>query len=132
MQYNMVTAATDDHLNLIATVSCTLGKFGPSSGIHVWDYEMCSLLGTCLFPSVQLTRSTYSAAAAFGIGGGDSSGGQESNIGRENKLCGAVGDRGGGRSMTTHITSLVFLTPRPVLAGASSSGVVALWSVPDC
>ncbi|CAN0378140.1 unnamed protein product, partial [Discosporangium mesarthrocarpum] len=110
--HDVVAAAADDHLNLIAT-----GDPSPSpptsscAGVHVWDYEVCALLGTCLLPSIPLTRATNDAAAAFGSSVSDCTG------------------RGAGKAL---VTSLEFLAPRPVLVGATTGGAVVLWSVPEC
>ncbi|CAM9541293.1 unnamed protein product [Chrysoparadoxa australica] len=131
--FDMGTAAADAHLNLIATATQvershlggSLNGFSESSYIHVWDYEMCSLVGTCSFPAehsllVESAQDKRTAAQAKRL-----SAAMVPELKPEEK------EQDPPLRRLCSFTSLAFLAPYPLLVGAGP-GFAAIWKVPEC
>lgn len=103
--HEILLATADLHLNLIASLnSSSSSSFGTAQAC-VWDFELLTLVGTCVVPMGKGIAAAAAAAAA------------------------ACGD---DEQRVESISGLAFMSPRPILAGSTSHGSVHLWKVPEC
>ncbi|KAJ1454731.1 hypothetical protein M885DRAFT_521326 [Pelagophyceae sp. CCMP2097] len=109
LEHEVLFLATDAHLNLMASISRPGGR--DASQVCVWDLELFSLLGSCVLPptALRLAEALRGAAAA----GGD-------------------GELGRSPEAAERLLCVAFVSPYPILAGASSAAAIYLWRVPKC
>lgn len=150
----------DDQLNAIATVTVSNSNMSPLmpstmrrlvSSVHLWDAEMMTLFGTLLFPCPTLTRDLGDIETAISPPRNtlDSKGAKnapqfadephsitDADLAANVKAMYTASNESKARTTTTQrpvmVTALAFLSPYPLLAGASMGGAVALWRVLDC
>lgn len=159
-QHDMAACAVDDQLNAIATVAVSDSNMSPLmpskmgrliSSVHLWDAEMMTLFGTLLFPCPALTRDLRSIETVTSPPRNtlDSEGAKntpqfadqphsstDADLPANVKAAYTASNESKARVNTAQrpvlVTALAFLSPYPLLAGASTGGAVAFWGVPDC